>query len=141
MLYLLLAVGFKGLQVLLAKMAVSQQFYVYVSAGASLTWVAFIVGYAIHQLAEVPYDVKWPEGYLMIGAIGLVAAVADLMAYRALSVLPASLVSVAMISYPVVTIGLAIWWFDERLTLLQWLGLPFIGFGMFLLLYFRSEVT
>ncbi len=140
MLYLLIGIVFKGVQVLLVKLAVSEHYFVYVSAGAAVSWIVFIFGFAASQLPEHPFDLTWPRGYLMVLGIGVISAIADLAAYRALTHLPASFVSAGMAAYPVITAIAAYLLLHERLRGIQYVGGGLIILGFFLLIYFNEGI-
>ncbi len=139
MIYLILGIGFKGLQTFLAKMAVGYGHYVYVTAGAAVSWNVLLFSYAFSQLSEHPYDLKWPQGYIFIFAVGIVAALASLFAYRSLSLLPVSVVALGMASAPLITVLCAHLVLQERLYREQWLGGILILLGVGLLVYSQNS--
>ncbi len=127
----------RGVQPLLVKLGVQHGHHSYILAGSSVIWALITFFPAWRQWNRGSWDVD-RIGIFCILALGGIAAIGSIFYFRAMDVLPASLVSLAVAAHPVVTLVGAAILFHEQLKLGQWLGVPFLAIGVFLLLFYQN---
>ncbi len=139
MIALLLTIGFRSIYPLFIKLGVQNGNYVFIQVGAAISWIMCLFPIAFWKAQHHPFDVKWPWGYVAMFFIGVIAAGMSLTYYKAVELLPVSLVTLATTSAPAITLLFAYIFLDERLSTRQWLGVPLIFIGLWLLIDFEGE--
>ncbi len=127
----------RGMQPLIIKVGIQHGHYAYILAGSTVIWLIVIFASAFKVNETTPWNVD-TIGYLCMVGVGAVAAIGSLFYYKAMNDLPASLVSLCIATNPAITLVCAHWLLKERLTMGQWLGVPLVAAGVFLLLFFKE---